>query len=176
MSGVLEPTNDAYALAKICGIKLCDYYREQGLNYYSVMLTNLYGPNDRYDVEKSHVIPAMILKFLKAKEEQLPSVVLWGDGSPLREFLHVDDLSQAILNTLQNKSEFGMINVGSGIEISIKNLAYTIQKIIGYDGEIIFDTNKPNGVERKLMDSNIIRSLGWQPKISLEQGLNKILS
>ena len=172
LTGELEPTNEPYAIAKITGIKLCEAYRDQyGCNFISAMPTNLYGPNDNYHPENSHVLPALIRKFHEAKVKNQPEVEIWGDGSPMREFLYADDLADALLYMMLNYNDKGFLNVGSGVEISIKNLAETIQRIVGYTGELKFDTTKPNGTPRKLMDSSKIFETGWKPKIDLETGI-----
>ena len=170
MTGPLESTNDAYAIAKIVGIKLCQSYREQyGFNAISLMPTNLYGPNDNFDLETSHVLPAMIAKFHNAKE----SVTLWGDGSAMREFLYVDDLAEACYICMQNYDETQHINVGTGEDVTIKELAETIADVVGYDRYINWDTTKPNGTPRKVMNVDRIKVLGWEPKISLREGIEK---
>jgi GDP-L-fucose synthase len=172
LTGLLEATNEPYAIAKIAGIKMCDAYRSQyGCNFISLMPTNLYGPNDNYDLEKSHVLPALIRKFHTAKEEGLPEVVIWGTGTPLREFLHVDDLADACLFLMNTYNEAGLINVGTGTDLSIKDLAMLVAKIVDYQGRLIFDTSKPDGTPRKLMDVSKLTNLGWQAKIDLEQGI-----
>jgi len=174
LSGYLEPTNEPYAIAKIAGIKLCENYRQQyGCNFISAMPTNLYGPGDNYDIEKSHVIPALLRKFHEAKVSGKPQVVMWGTGSPLREFMHVDDLASACMFLMNNYSEEQFVNVGSGEEISIYNLALLIKEVVGYDGELIKDTSKPDGTPRKLMDSTALYELGWKSSISLKEGLTK---
>jgi len=168
MGGPLEPTNEAYAVAKIAGLKMCEFYSKQfGRDYISAMPTNLYGPYDRFDAENGHVIPAMMLKFMQAKDH----VALWGTGTPLREFLHVDDLATALLCLMERYSGTGHVNVGSGEEISIKDLASLMQKVTGFQGKIAFDDSKPDGAPRKLLDSSHMRALGWKPSISLEEGL-----
>lgn len=170
--GALEPTNEAYAKAKIEGIKLCQSYRKNhGCDYISVMPTNLYGSHDTYDAEKSHVIPAMILKIHQAKINKDSQVVLWGSGTPLREFLYADDCADAILYALKNYSDKEIINIGSGDEISIHDLAYKISDVIGYEGEIKFDPSKPDGVKRKLLDCTKLNNLGWRSKTLLDKGL-----
>ena len=172
LTGLLEATNEPYAIAKIAGIKMCDAYRAQyGCNFISLMPTNLYGPNDNYDLEKSHVLPALIRKFHTAKEQGLPEVVIWGTGTPLREFLHVDDLADACLFLMNTYNEAGLINVGTGTDLSIKDLAMLVAKIVDYQGRLIFDTSKPDGTPRKLMDVSKLTNLGWQAKIDLEQGI-----
>ncbi|GAB4119264.1 MAG: GDP-L-fucose synthase [Thermoflexibacter sp.] len=175
LTGLLEPTNEPYAIAKIAGIKMCEAYRSQyGCNYISVMPTNLYGPNDNYDLEKSHVLPALIRKFHTAKINHLPSVEIWGTGSPRREFLHVDDLAEACLFLMQNYNEEQFLNVGTGEDITIKDLALLVKKIVGYEGEIYFNTSKPDGTPRKLMDVSRLHNLGWKHKISLEEGIKSV--
>jgi GDP-L-fucose synthase len=168
MTGPLEPTNDAYAIAKIAGIKMCQAYRKQyGFNAISLMPTNLYGPNDNFDLESSHVLPAMIRKFYEAKDK----VILWGDGSPRREFLHVDDLAEACFVAMRDYNEPEPINVGTGQDVTIKELAEIICKVVGYENEINWDTTKPNGTPRKVLNIEKIKSLGWSPKIDLVQGI-----
>lgn len=175
LTGLLEPTNEPYAIAKIAGIKMCDAYRSQyGCNYISVMPTNLYGPNDNYDLKNSHVLPALIRKFHTAKAQNLPSVEIWGTGSPMREFLHVDDLADACFYLMQNYNESGLINIGVGEDISIKDLALLVKKIVGYSGDLKFDISKPDGTPRKLMDVSKLHSFGWKHKINLEQGINQV--
>lgn len=175
LSGYLEQTNQPYAIAKIAGIELCDAYRAQyGCNFISAMPTNLYGPNDNYDLEKSHVLPALLRKFITAKRKQLPEVLLWGSGTPLREFLHVDDLADACLFLMDHYHEKGLVNVGMGTDISILELAQLIQKIVGYQGNIILDPSRPDGTPRKLMDVSKLTNLGWKASIGLEQGIAKV--
>lgn|SRR5690606_1540460 len=172
LTGLLEPTNEPYAIAKIAGIKLCEAYRSQyGANFISAMPTNLYGPNDNYDLENSHVLPAMIRKFHEAKQENRPSVTLWGTGSPLREFLHVDDMADACYFLMQEYNGSQHVNVGVGEDLSIRELAELIQKIVGYEGELIWNTDKPDGTPRKLMDVSKIHAMGWRHKIDLESGI-----
>jgi GDP-L-fucose synthase len=172
LTGLLEPTNEPYAIAKIAGIKMCDAYRSQyGCNFISVMPTNLYGPNDNYDLNNSHVLPALIRKFHTAKKENKPSVEIWGTGSPMREFLHADDLADACFYLMQNYNEPGLVNIGVGDDISIKDLALLVKKITGYEGELKFDTSKPDGTPRKLMDVSKLHSFGWKHKINLEEGI-----
>ena len=176
LSGFLENTNEPYAIAKIAGIKLCEYYRQQyNCNFISAMPCNLYGPNDNYDLRNSHFLPAMFRKFHKAINENTPSVEIWGDGSPLREFLHVDDFADACLFLMQNYDESLFINVGSGIENSIEEIAKVIKRKIGYKGQLVFNHNLPNGTPRKIMDVSRINNLGWISKITLEQGIDKML-
>lgn len=175
LTGLLEPTNEPYAIAKIAGIKMCDAYRDQhGCNFISAMPTNLYGPNDNYDLKNSHVLPALLKKFHEAKENKEEAVEIWGSGTPLREFLHVDDLAEACLFLMNNYDEAGHINVGSGSEIAIKDLALLIKDIVGFDGELKLDASKPDGTPRKLMDNSKINSLGWSPRISLEEGIRSV--
>lgn len=172
LTGLLEPTNEPYAIAKIAGIKLCEAYRDQyGCNFISAMPTNLYGPNDNYDLETSHVLPALIRKFHTAKIQGLKSVEIWGSGTPLREFLHVDDCAEASVFLMLNYNEKLFVNVGSGVEISIKDLAILIGKIVGFTGELEFDKTKPDGTPRKLMDVSRIQAVGWKHQISLEDGI-----
>ena len=172
LSGYLEPTNEPYAIAKIAGIKLCETHREQyGVDFISAMPTNLYGPRDNYDLNNSHVLPAMIRKFHEAKLDGDRPVELWGDGSPMREFLHSDDLASALVFLMDHYSEKHFVNVGSGTEISIRDLATMIQSIVGHKGDIHWDTSRPNGTPRKLMDSGMLLKLGWKPKIALENGI-----
>lgn len=172
LSGFLEPTNEPYAIAKIAGIKMCEAYRDQyGCNFISAMPTNLYGPNDNYHPENSHVLPAMIRKFHEAKLNNSTSVEIWGDGTPLREFLYADDLADALVYLLLNYNEKQFVNVGSGEEITIKDLALTVKKVVGYTGELTFDSTKPNGTPRKLMDSGRLFATGWKPKTTLEHGI-----
>ncbi|WP_421874991.1 GDP-L-fucose synthase family protein [Marinoscillum sp.] len=175
LTAELEPTNEPYAIAKIAGVKLCETYRDQyGCDFISAMPTNLYGPNDNYDLQNSHVLPALIRKFHSAKVEKKESVEIWGDGSPLREFLHVDDLAEACLFLMDHYAEGSPINVGSSSEITIKDLALLVKEVVGFEGELQFDTSKPNGTPRKLMDSSRINQMGWQPSIGLEEGVAKV--
>ena len=172
LTGPLEPTNEWYAIAKIAGIKLCQAYRKQyGRHYISVMPCNLYGTGDNFDLMTSHVLPALIRKFHAAKQEDQHEVVVWGTGSPLREFLHVDDLARGVVFCLENYNEYEHINCGAGSEVSIRELAEIIARVVGFTGQITFDTSKPDGTPRKLMDSGRIRALGWAPEISLEEGI-----
>jgi len=174
LSGLLEPTNEAYAIAKIAGIKLCEYYREQyGCNYISAMPTNLYGPNDNYDLQNSHVLPALIRKFHEAKISSASFVTLWGSGSPKREFLHVDDLANACFHLMQHYNEKQFLNIGTGEDLTIRELAELIKNVVGYTGDIIWDSTKPDGTPRKLMDVSKAHSLGWVHEISLEEGIKK---
>ncbi len=175
LTGALEPTNEGYALAKIAGLKLCQFYREQhGCDYISAMPTNLYGSYDNFDAEKSHVIPAMILKFHQAKINGDKEVVLWGTGMPLREFLYVDDLAQGLIHLLKNYSDSSPVNMGSGQEISILDLAQMIKNIVGFEGGIKFDSSKPDGTSRKLLDNSKINDLGWGAETQLEYGLRQV--
>ncbi|MBG15036.1 MAG: GDP-fucose synthetase [Crocinitomicaceae bacterium] len=175
LSGSLESTNDAYAIAKIAGIKMCQSYREQhGFNCISVMPTNLYGPNDNYDLKNSHVLPALIRKFHEAKINKLPSVEVWGSGNPKREFLHVDDLADACLFLMNKYNSSEIINVGTGQDLSINELALLIKKVTGYKGEISYNTNKPDGTPRKLLDVSKLQALGWEHKINLLKGVNSV--
>ena len=175
LTGVLEPTNEPYAVAKIAGIKMCDGYRDQyGCNFISVMPTNLYGPNDNYDLNNSHVLPAMLRKFITAKRNGDASVTIWGTGSPKREFLHADDLAEACLFLMENYNDSGLLNIGIGEDISILDLARLAKKTVGFKGEILTDTSKPDGTPRKLMDVSKLNGLGWKAKISLEEGIQKV--
>lgn len=175
LTGLLEPTNEPYAIAKIAGIKMCDAYRSQyGCNFVSVMPTNLYGFNDNYDLNNSHVLPAMLRKFHEAKINNSPSVNLWGTGTPLREFLHADDMADACVHLMKSYNEAGLVNIGVGEDISIKDLALLIKNIVGYEGNIEWDSNKPDGTPRKLMDVSKLRSMGWQANISLEEGIKSV--
>jgi GDP-L-fucose synthase len=172
LTSSLEPTNEYYAVAKIAGIKLCEAYRKQyGCNFISVMPTNLYGKGDSYNLNNSHVIPAMIRKFHEAKESRNGTVTIWGTGSPRREFLYADDLADACVFLMQNYNDEQHINIGTGTDITIKELAETIKKVTGYDGEIIFDISKPDGTPRKLLDVTKLHNLGWKHSIELENGL-----
>ena len=175
LTGLLEPTNEPYAIAKIAGIKMCEAYRAQyGCNFISVMPTNLYGPNDNYDLENSHVLPAMIRKFHEAKVEQKPFVELWGTGSPMREFLHADDLAEACLYLMQNYNEPELVNIGTGTDVTIKELAETICETIGYEGTLKWDSSRPDGTPRKLMDVGKLNALGWKHKIDLKEGIKMV--
>lgn len=172
LTGLLEPTNEPYAIAKIAGIKMCDAYRSQyGCNYISVMPTNLYGYNDNYHPQNSHVLPALIRRFHEAMINNLPDVTIWGTGNPKREFLFADDLAEACYYLMQNYDEEGLVNIGTGEDVSIKDLALLIKDIIGYEGEIKFDTSKPDGTPRKLMDVSKLHSKGWKHKIELRDGI-----
>jgi GDP-L-fucose synthase len=172
LSGPLEPTNEWYAIAKIAGIKLCQVYRRQhGHDFISGMPTNMYGPNDNYDLQNSHVLPALIRRFHEAKVAGASQVVCWGSGTPLREFLYADDLADACLFLMDHYSEEQFINIGSGRDLAIKDLANLVREIVGYEGTVVWDTSKPDGTPRKLMDGSRLAALGWQPKVSLEAGI-----
>jgi GDP-L-fucose synthase len=174
LSGYLEPTNDAYAIAKIAGLKMCQAYDKQyDCNFISVMPTNLYGLADNYDLKNSHVLPALLRKFHEAKVNNEPTVTVWGSGKPRREFLHADDLASACFFLMQNYNDPAIINIGTGKDISIGEMAQMIKKISGYEGEIIFDTSMPDGTFRKLLDVNKLHSFGWKPNISFEEGVRK---
>ncbi|MEX0921063.1 MAG: GDP-L-fucose synthase, partial [Candidatus Pacearchaeota archaeon] len=174
LSGKLEPTNEPYAIAKITGIKMCQAYnRQHNTHFISAMPTNLYGPNDNFDLNTSHVLPALIRKFHDAKTNNQEEVVMWGTGKPKREFLHVNDLADACLFLMENYDENEIINIGSGEEVSIKELAELIRKIVGFEGKITNDTTKPDGTPRKLLDTTKLTNLGWKPKISLEEGIKE---
>lgn len=175
LGGQLEPTNEPYAVAKIAGLKLVEAYRRQyGYKWISLMPTNLYGPGDNYDLEHSHVIPALIRKFHESKINRREEVIIWGSGSPLRDFLHSDDLASAVLKSLTIDSEWTVLNVGSGEEISIRDLVDIVSKIVGYNPTIKFDSSRPDGTPRKSLDSNRIQSFGWEPLITLESGLRSV--
>jgi len=172
LTGLLEPTNEPYAIAKIAGIKLCDAYRNQyGCNFISVMPTNLYGYNDNYHPENSHVLPALIRKFHEAKTSGSASVSVWGTGSPLREFLFADDLADACYFLMQVYNEAGLVNIGTGHDLSIKNLALLIKEVVGFTGDLVFDSSKPDGTPRKLLDVSKLHTLGWKHRIALQEGL-----
>ena len=175
LTGELEPTNEPYAIAKIAGIKMCDAYRDQyGCNFVSVMPTNLYGPNDNYDLNNSHVLPAMLRKFIVAKQNGDQSVTIWGTGTPKREFLHADDLAEACIYLMNNYNEPGLVNIGVGEDVSILDLAKLVKQIVGFEGEILTDTTKPDGTPRKLMDVNKLNTMGWKAKISLNEGIQNV--
>jgi GDP-L-fucose synthase len=177
LTGELEPTNEPYAIAKIAGIKLCESYRDQyGSNFISAMPTNLYGPNDNYDLQNSHVLPALIRKFHEGKINGLPEVEVWGTGSPLREFLHVDDLADACYFLMLNYSEKEFVNVGTGTDLSIKSLAEMVKDIVGYQGQLVWNTSKPDGTPRKLMNVSKLESLGWKHQIDLKKGIEMVYS
>jgi GDP-L-fucose synthase len=172
LTGPLEPTNEWYAVAKIAGIKMCQAYRRQhGCDFISAMPTNMYGPNDNYDLQTSHVLPALIRKFHDAKTASAATVTCWGTGTPLREFLYADDLAHACVFLMQNYDEEQFINVGSGSEITIRDLSELVKRIVGFTGEIVWDDSKPNGTPRKLMDSSRLFALGWKPRVNLETGI-----
>lgn len=175
LTGILEPTNEPYAIAKIAGIKMCEAYRDQyGVNFISAMPTNLYGPNDNYNLNNSHVLPALIRKFHEAKTEGKEAVEIWGDGSPMREFLHVDDLAAACLFLMENYDEKQFINVGTGEDVTIRELAETIKSVVGFEGELRFDPSKPNGTPRKLMDVGRLHQAGFKHTYTLEQGIRHV--
>jgi GDP-L-fucose synthase len=175
LTGTLEYTNEPYAIAKIAGIKMCEAYRDQyGCNFISVMPTNLYGPNDNYDLNNSHVLPALVRKIHEAKSGNQASFVMWGTGEPRREFLHADDLADACFFLMQHYNEPGMINVGTGEDLTINELAELIKKIVGFEGRFEHDTNKPDGTPRKLLDVSKLSALGWKARISLEEGIRKV--
>lgn len=175
LTGILEPTNEPYAIAKIAGIKMCEAYRDQyGCNFISAMPTNLYGQNDNYDLSNSHVLPALIRKFHEAKLSNKDSVEIWGDGSPMREFLHVDDLAAACLYLMENYDEKLFVNVGTGEDVTIKELATTIKEVVGFAGELRFDASKPNGTPRKLMNVSRLHEFGFKHKIGLKEGIEKV--
>jgi GDP-L-fucose synthase len=175
LSGYLEPTNQSYAIAKIAGIEMCDAYRAQyGCNFISAMPTNLYGPNDNYDLEKSHVLPALLRKIITAKRDQLPSVTIWGSGTPRREFLHVDDMADASVFLMKHYNEGGLVNVGCGTDVSILELAQLIARVVEYNGIIETDPSKPDGTPRKLLDVSKLHALGWQHRIQLSNGIAQV--
>ena len=175
LTGLLEHTNEPYAIAKIAGIKMCDAYRSQyGCNFISVMPTNLYGPNDNYDLNSSHVLPALLRKFHEAKAQNHPEVIVWGSGTPRREFLHADDMADACVFLMKNYNEEGLINIGVGEDLSIKELAEMVKEITGYKGKIVFDTSKPDGTPRKLMDVSKLSAIGWRASISLKEGITQV--
>ena len=172
LQGELEPTNEAYALAKIAGIKMCSSYRSQyGCDFISAMPTNLYGPNDNFDLQGSHVLPALIRKFHEAKLQGLPEVMIWGTGSPLREFLHVDDLADACIFLMDNYTDPDHINVGTGEDLAIRDLAYTVRDIVYPEAELVFDTSRPDGTPRKVLDVSRLEELGWKSTINLRDGI-----
>lgn len=175
LTGPLEPTNEPYAIAKIAGIEMCDAYRSQyGSNFVSVMPTNLYGPNDNYDLVNSHVLPAMLRKMHEAKVNSNSEVIIWGTGTPKREFLHADDMADACFYLMQHYDEKGLVNIGVGEDISIGDLARLIKGIVGYEGKLVFDTTKPDGTPRKLMDVSKLHSLGWKASTNLEDGIRQV--
>jgi GDP-L-fucose synthase len=175
LTGPLEKTNEPYAIAKIAGIKLCDAYRDQyGCNFISVMPTNLYGPNDNYDLENAHVLPTFIRKFHDAKIAGAKEVVIWGSGTPRREFLHADDLADACVYLMHHYNEAGLVNIGTGIDLTITELAMMIREVVGFTGDLVYDSSKPDGTPRKLMDVSKLTGLGWTFKTSLREGLEKV--
>jgi GDP-L-fucose synthase len=177
LTGFLEPTNEPYAIAKIAGLKLCENYcRQYGVNFISAMPTNLYGLNDNFDLANSHVLPALVRKFHEAKVNGDPTVTVWGTGTPLREFLYVDDLADALVFLMNTYSDVDFVNVGTGQEVSIKELALTIQAVVGYEGELMFDTTKPDGTPRKLLDVSRLNAAGWQAKTDLKTGIEQTYS
>ena len=174
LTGALEPTNDAYAIAKIAGIMMCQsYHRQYGSDFISVMPTNLYGENDNFDPETSHVLPALIRRFHEAKENNVPEVVVWGSGTPMREFLYVDDLASACLHLMDTYAEPEIVNIGTGTDVTIKELAETIADVVGYTGKIVWDSTKPDGTPRKLLDVSKLHNLGWHHSIELKEGIEK---
>lgn len=175
LTGLLEQTNEPYAIAKIAGIKMCDAYRAQyGCNFISVMPTNLYGPNDNYDLQNAHVLPTLIRKFHEAKQNGDPAVTIWGTGAPMREFLHADDLASACFYLMENYNEEGMVNIGTGMDVTITELAMLIKEIVGYEGALVYDHTKPDGTPRKLMDISKLTNLGWKYSIELKEGLKQV--
>ncbi len=175
LTGPLEPTNEWYAIAKIAGIKLCQAYRRQyGCDFISAMPTNMYGPNDNYDLQGSHVLPALVRKFHEAKTAGADSVVCWGSGSPLREFIHADDCASACLFLMENYSDEGFVNIGTGDEVSIRQLAEMVKRIVGFEGRIEWDAAQPDGTPRKLLDSSKLFTMGWRPNVSLEDGIRRV--
>lgn len=177
LTGALEPTNEAYAIAKIAGLKMCQFYKQQyGCNFISAMPTNLYGENDNFHLQNSHVLPALLRKFIEAKKNNQNEVSIWGSGSPMREFLYVDDLAEACLFLMENYNEKETVNIGTGEDITIKQLAETIQKMVGFEGNLVFDTSKPDGTPRKLLDVSKINTLGWKHKVNLDEGIMKTIN
>ncbi|WP_264560052.1 GDP-L-fucose synthase [Flavobacterium sp. N2270] len=176
LTGALEPTNEAYAIAKISGLKMCEFYKKQyGSNFISAMPTNLYGINDNFDLENSHVLPALLRKFIEAKNNNKKEVVVWGSGTPLREFLFVDDLAEACIFLMHNYNDTEFVNIGTGLDVTIKELAETIKEIVGFSGNLVFDASKPDGTPRKLLDVSKINNLGWKYKVDLKNGIEKTL-
>jgi len=172
LTSTLEPTNEPYALAKILGVKLCESYnRQHATRYVSLMPTNLYGPNDTYDLENSHVLPALIRKAHEAKQRGDPQMVIWGSGRPMREFLYVDDMAEACVFVMENRIAEGILNVGTGEDLTIRELAELVMKVVGYRGEIVFDASRPDGTPRKLLDVSRMHALGWRHRVPLEQGI-----
>ena len=177
LTGSLEPTNEAYAIAKIAGLKMCQFYKQQyGCNFISAMPTNLFGVNDNFNLENSHVLPALLRKFIEAKQNNKQEVTIWGSGTPMREFLFVDDLAEACLFLMESYNGVETVNIGTGEDVSIKELAETIMKIVGFEGNLIFDASKPDGAPRKLLDVSKINNLGWKHQTSLENGIQKTLN
>ena len=175
LTGLLEQTNEPYAIAKIAGIKMCDAYRAQyGCNFISVMPTNLYGPNDNYDLQNAHVLPTLIRKFHEAKQNGDPAVTIWGTGKPMREFLHADDLADACCFLMENYNQDGLVNIGTGEDVTITQLALLIKEVVGYEGDLIYDASKPDGTPRKLMDVSKLTNLGWKYSIELKDGLTQV--
>jgi len=175
LTGLLEHTNEPYAIAKIAGIKMCDAYRAQyGCNFISVMPTNLYGPNDNYDLQNAHVLPTLIRKFHEAKQNGDPAVTIWGTGTPMREFLHADDLASACVYLMENYNDEGLVNIGTGMDVTITELAMLIKEIVGYEGSLVYDHTKPDGTPRKLMDVSKLTNLGWKYSIDLKDGLKQV--
>ena len=175
LTGLLEQTNEPYAIAKIAGIKMCDAYRAQyGCNFISVMPTNLYGPNDNYDLQNAHVLPTLIRKFHEAKQNGDPAVTIWGTGTPMREFLHADDLASACVYLMENYNEEGLVNIGTGMDVTITDLAMLIKEIVGYECTLVYDHTKPDGTPRKLMDVTKLTNLGWKYSIELKEGLEQV--
>jgi GDP-L-fucose synthase len=175
LTGLLESTNEPYAIAKIAGIKMCDAYRSQyGCNFISVMPTNLYGPNDNYDLQNAHVLPTLIRKFHEAKQNGDPAVTIWGTGTPKREFLHADDLASACFFLMENYNEEGLVNIGTGEDVTITELAMLIKEVVGYEGSLVYDHTKPDGTPRKLMDVSKLTQLGWKYSIELKDGLKRV--
>ena len=177
LTGSLEPTNEAYAIAKIAGLKMCQFYKQQyGCNFISAMPTNLFGINDNFNLENSHVLPALLRKFIEAKQNNKQEVTIWGSGTPMREFLFVDDLAEACLFLMENYNGIETVNIGTGEDVSIKELAETIMKIVGFEGHLVFDSTKPDGTPRKLLDVSKINNLGWKHKVTLEEGIKRTLN
>ena len=177
LTGSLEPTNEAYAIAKIAGLKMCQFYKQQyGCNFISAMPTNLFGVNDNFNLENSHVLPALLRKFIEAKQNNKQEVTIWGSGTPMREFLFVDDLAEACLFLMENYNGIETVNIGTGEDVSIKELAETIMKIVGFEGNLIFDASKPDGAPRKLLNVSKINTLGWKHQTNLEEGIQKTLN
>ncbi len=177
LTGSLEPTNEAYAIAKIAGLKMCQFYKQQyGCNFISAMPTNLFGVNDNFNLENSHVLPALLRKFIEAKQNNKQEVTIWGSGTPMREFLFVDDLAEACLFLMENYNGNETVNIGTGEDVSIKELAETIMKIVGFEGNLIFDASKPDGAPRKLLNVSKINTLGWKHQTNLEEGIQKTLN